>query len=184
MSSSCYPGSRRPPLGRVIYATWPGPQWTPWNVTTSLAALPTAPGHARAYVRAAVHAWGISSLAEVAELVATELVTNAVCASEGPVLRPSIRTTTSAIGICLLADKARLRIEVWDQAAGFPVLHEASADFDSGRGLTLVDAMSQGRWGWHPAALPWTAKCVWAEIDHPARLPLRPIVTCSFLSQP
>ena len=56
---------------------------------TSLAAVPTAPGHARAYVRAAVHAWGISSLAEVAELVATELVTNAVCASEGPDLHPS-----------------------------------------------------------------------------------------------
>jgi hypothetical protein len=46
------------------------------------------------------------------------------------------------IGICLLADEARLRIEVWDQAVGFPVLREAPADFESGRGLTLVDALS------------------------------------------
>jgi hypothetical protein len=170
MSSCCYPGSRRPPLGRVIYATWPGPQWTPWNVMTSLAALPTAPGHARAYVRAAVHAWGISSLAEVAELVATELVTNAVCASEGPDLHPSNQDDqTPAIGLCLLlTDGARLRIEVWDQAAGFPLLYEASADSDSGRGLALVDAMTEGHWGWHPAAISNAAKCVWAEIDHPA----------------
>lgn len=86
----------------------------------------------------------------------------------------------SVIGICLLADEARLRIEVWDQAAGFPVLREAPADFESGRGLTLVDALSQGRWGWHPAALPWTAKCVWAEIGHPARLPAPPNLTCAF----
>jgi hypothetical protein len=137
---------------------------------TSLAALPTAPGHARAYVRAAVHAWGISSLAEVAELVATELVTNAVCASEGPDLHPSNQDDQApAIGLCLLlTDGARLRIEVWDQAAGFPLLYEASADSDSGRGLALVDAMTEGHWGWHPAAISNAAKCVWAEIDHPA----------------
>jgi hypothetical protein len=147
---------------------------------TSLAALPTAPGHARAYVRAAVHAWGISSLAEVAELVATELVTNAVCASEGPDLRPSSQDDqTPAIGLCLLlTDGERLRIEVWDHAAGFPLLYEASADSDSGRGLTLVDAMTEGRWGWHPAAVSHAAKCVWAEIDHPApataSIPLTP----------
>jgi hypothetical protein len=187
MSSCGYPGSRRPPLGRVIYPTWPAPQWTPWNVMTSLAALPTAPGHARAYVRAAAHVWGISSLAEVAELVATELVTNAVCASDGLDLHASSQDNrTPAIGLCLLlTDGARLRIEVCDHAAGFPLLYEASADSDGGRGLALVDAMTEGRWGWHPAAVSPAAKCVWAVIDHQApvtaSIPLTPALAHSSL---
>jgi anti-sigma regulatory factor (Ser/Thr protein kinase) len=181
MSGCDYPHSRRSGSSRVICATWPESQWRLSDVTAPLAALPTAPRIARAHVRTALLAWGMSSLADVAELVASELVTNALRASEQPG-RPLSRQDrrTPVIGICLLADEARLRIEVWDQAAGLPVLREVPADFESGRGLTLVDALTEGRWGWHPAALPWTAKCVWAEIGHPARVPASPNLTSAF----
>ena len=156
MSSCCYPGSRRPPLGRVIYATWPGPQWTPWNVMTSLAALPTAPGHARAYVRAAVHAWGISGLAEVAELVATELVTNAVCASEGLDLHAleSGQPDSSDWPLPAAHRRGAATHRSMRPRRRLPAsLRNPSADSDGGRGLALVDAMTEGRWGWHPAAV-------------------------------
>jgi anti-sigma regulatory factor (Ser/Thr protein kinase) len=172
MDGCGYPSSRWPAPGRVSYSTWPGPQWPLSNVMTPLAALPTAPGHARAYVRAALLAWDMSTLAAVAELVTTELATNAVRASERPDRRLSRQNDrTPLLGICLLANGARLRIEVWDQAVGFPVLREAAADSECGRGLTLVDAMTEGHWGWCPIVLPWAAKCVWAEIGRPAPLP-------------
>jgi anti-sigma regulatory factor (Ser/Thr protein kinase) len=148
------------------------------HVMTPLAALPTAPGHTRAHVRVALLAWDMSALAETAELVATELVTNAVRASE----RPggsfySQDGETPMIGICLLADGARLRIEVWDQAVGFPVLREASADSECGRGLALVDVVTEGHWGWHLAARPQPAKCVWAEIGPPAPVTVPTLLT-------
>jgi hypothetical protein len=126
MNGCGYPSSRWPDPGRVIYATWPGLQWLLSNAMTPLAALPTTPGHARALVRAALFAWNMSNLTETAELVVTELVTNAVRASERSGRSPSC------------------------QAGGFPVLREASADSECGRGLALVDAMTEGRWGWHP----------------------------------
>jgi anti-sigma regulatory factor (Ser/Thr protein kinase) len=171
MSGYGYPNSLRSASGR---RTRPRSQWPLSNVMPPLAALLTAPGYARTHVRAALLAWDISSLAEVAELVATELITNAVRASKQPGRSRSWQDgQCPTIGICLLADGPRLRIEVWDQATGFPVLRETSVDSECGRGLALVDAMTGGRWGWCPAMLPWATKCVWAEIGQlaPVRAP-------------
>jgi len=45
-----------------------------------------------------------------------------------------------------------------------PLLRPApSVDADSGRGLLLVEAVSD-RWGWHPDDGPGLAKVVWAEL--------------------
>ena len=48
----------------------------------SLAALPTAPACARGHVRAVAHEWGFVGLADTAELLVSELVTNSVQAYE------------------------------------------------------------------------------------------------------
>jgi anti-sigma regulatory factor (Ser/Thr protein kinase) len=163
-----YPYPERAAPGSVICAPWLATQWPLSSALAPLAALPTAPGCARAHVRAVLIAWGMTSLAEAAELVVTELVTNAVRASARfgqSLFHPEGRTPV--IRICLLADGTRLRVEVWDQAAGFPVLRQASADLEGGRGLVLVDAMTEGRWGWHSAARAQPSKCVWAEMNSP-----------------
>ena len=55
----------------------------------------------------------------------------------------------------------RLLVEVWDQAPGIPVLREAAGDEESGRGLILVNAISE-KWGWNPAE-GQPGKVVWAE---------------------
>jgi anti-sigma regulatory factor (Ser/Thr protein kinase) len=135
---------------------------------TPLSALPSAPSCARAEVHAALTMWDMSNLTEAAELVVTKLATNAVRAA-GRSGQPSsgLDRPTPVILICLLADRGRLRIETWDQAPGFPVLREAPADAEFGRGLALVDAITEGRWGWHPAASAQVGKCVWAEISNP-----------------
>jgi anti-sigma regulatory factor (Ser/Thr protein kinase) len=162
MSGHGYPHSLRSASGRGVQ---PRSQWPLSNVMPPLAALLTAPRYARTHVRAALLAWDMSSFTEVAELVATELITNAVRASEQSGRSRSWQDGQGpTIGICLLADGPQLRIEVWDQATGCPVLRETSADSEYGRGLALVHAMTGGCWGWYPAALPWATKCVWAEI--------------------
>lgn len=168
MSGCGYPCSQRSATGRLIRVAWSGSLWPLSSVMAALPALATAPGYARGHVRAALTAWGISEFAEAAQLVVSELVTNAVRASEQPSQSISDEDgQTPVIGICLLADGTRLRIEISDPAAGFPVLRRASADSECGRGLALVDALTEGRWGWHPAARAAVTKYVWAEIGQP-----------------
>jgi hypothetical protein len=53
----------------------------PLNSRLELAALLTAPGCARAHVRAILLEWGLPDVAETAELLVSELVTNSVQAS-------------------------------------------------------------------------------------------------------
>lgn len=128
-----------------------------------LAATPSAIRQTRRFAEMFLHKHGLAALKDTALLIVSELATNAVCASEQT--DPHLNGQMPAIGLCLLADGPRLRIEVRDEAVGFPVLWEASVDSERGRGLALIDAMTEGHWGWHSVILPQAAKCVWAEIS-------------------
>jgi anti-sigma regulatory factor (Ser/Thr protein kinase) len=161
-ASACF---QRSGPGHVARRTTSGSQWALSSELPSLPALPTAPGHARAQVRNLLLAWGMSALADAAALVVTELTTNAVRASEQSGRKRDGQV--SVVSVCLYGNGAALRIEVWDQATGFPLSSEAPVDSECGRGLTLIDAVTEGRWGWHPADHPWAVKCVWAEIRAP-----------------
>lgn len=108
-----------------------------------------APGDARRHVRALLGLWRLGHLADVVQLVASELVTNAVQYGGGGVvtLRMS-RTDTAVI------------VRVWD-ANPRPPVPVAVAELDeSGRGLPLVWACS-GNAGWCPER---GGKTVWAEV--------------------
>ncbi|MGP2437010.1 ATP-binding protein [Streptomyces sp. JW3] len=85
-------------------------------------------------------------------LVASELVTNAVC--HGGVPGDLLRLTIDA-------DDCRTRIEVHDSVRRHPCMRTAAYDDVSGRGLTLVDALCLGGWG---ARDTTTGKAVWAEL--------------------
>ncbi|MCX5193657.1 ATP-binding protein [Streptomyces sp. NBC_00249] len=95
--------------------------------------------------------------AEVAELLITELVTNALVHTEqGAEVSASIRA-------------ARLRVEVRDFNAHKPRPYVPSADDGThGRGLLLVEALADA-WGVDPLALG-RGKVVWFELE--ARGPL------------
>src|SRR5258708_12406695 len=56
----------------------------PWPLHTrlNLAALPSAPACARGHVRSVACEWGLPDLADTAELLASELITNAVLAPD------------------------------------------------------------------------------------------------------
>lgn len=137
------------------------------SATPPFAAIKTAPGLARGHVRATLAEWSLGEVADDAQRIASELVTNAVNAS-APVLA---RGCMLVIRVCLVTDGGVLTIECWDQAPGLPVLREVDELAETGRGLAIIDAITSGCWGCQPA-VGQAGKCVWAEIplrDAPAR---------------
>jgi hypothetical protein len=148
---------------------WPGMQpWPLFSALGPIGALPTAPGLAREFTTMVLGGWdmtGLSDLAEVSVLIASELATNVVRAATGadgsPVYQADGRLTE--LWLRLMSDRARLQVEVWDNlpaSAGDPAICHPRADEEHGRGLALVASLSQC-WGWD--RIPGTqAKSVWA----------------------
>ena len=112
-----------------------------------LATLPTAPFWARRYIRQFLGACrGIGSdTAETAELLVSELVTNAVrfAGSPTPAQQYSDRVSAGVIWLSIRHFGEGLLIEVFDTDASPPVLTDAAEDAENGRGLLLVDALSK-----------------------------------------
>jgi hypothetical protein len=133
--------------------------WPLASDVLALAALPTAPACARGHVRSISHEWGLPELADTAELITSELATNAVQALE----RLRNRADSEFVPvfrIWLLSNRVSLVICVWDANNEMPVRKEASVDSEGGRGLMLVDALAKD-WG---AFREQCGKVVWAMI--------------------
>ncbi|RZB17683.1 ATP-binding protein [Streptomyces sp. F001] len=97
---------------------------------------------------------GLIRLVDVAELLATELVSNAVRHTKGPA---ALRVRWSA-GV--------LRIGAWDAdpRSPEPPRFDQAADLEEGRGLALVRACADV-WGWQPLAREGNrGKYVWCEV--------------------
>jgi anti-sigma regulatory factor (Ser/Thr protein kinase) len=103
----------------------------------SLPAQPAAAAEARNAVRAAIHAWDVPVDFEVAVLLTSELVTNALRHGAG---RTIMLTITCICG--------QLRVDVHDTSRSLPVVIDAPADAEAGRGLMLVASLSTD-WGVH-----------------------------------
>ena len=102
---------------------------------------------------------GIGELADDAELIVSELVTNALKASQSlQEIRP--------FALCLRPDYKRLIIEVWDHSPREPRRALADGKAEGGRGLLVVEALST-RWGYQRTG--YSVKVVWAELDSPPR---------------
>lgn len=111
-------------------------------------------GQARRELRRELDAWGLTELADTAELVLSELFGNAVRHACGPMDR-QVETRYEP-----LADGG-VRIEVHDANGVHPERQNASADAESGRGLALVDTLTGGRWG--VSDREGVGKMMWAE---------------------
>ena len=133
---------------------------TAWPLSSSLSlgALPTATPCARLHTKAMLAEWDLGPVADNAELVVSELVTNATNAS----FRQINELALPVVHLRLFTDLSRLRIEVWDCDPAAPALTRAGPEDESGRGLMLVQAMCD-RWG-SDAVPGWRGKVVWAEL--------------------
>ncbi|MFB9607826.1 SpoIIE family protein phosphatase [Streptomyces roseofulvus] len=119
---------------------------------------PEALSAARHMVRAAVRAWGAGSRADEIELVADELMTNALMHTDGGAI-VTLRMLPGA--------ERRLRVEVEDRSSALPRRREAGEAGVSGRGLLLVDQLSDS-WGVESRG---GGKCVWCEFAVPDQDP-------------
>lgn len=103
----------------------------------SLTAGPAAAAEARSQVRAAICAWDIPVDPTAAVVLTSELVTNAI--------RHEAGETVMLVISCACG---QLRVDVHDTSWSVPVLVDAPADAETGRGLMLVASMSTD-WGFY-----------------------------------
>jgi anti-sigma regulatory factor (Ser/Thr protein kinase) len=144
-----------------------------WPLTSDLGplgALPTAPRLARGFIGVVLNGWGLDALIETTELVVSELTTNVVQAVTDPdgSLVYDAEGKLPLLWVRLSSDRARLMIEVWDtlpSILGAPTMRHPDDDEESGRGLELIEALSDD-WSWE--AVPgWHGKRVWAILGVP-----------------
>jgi anti-sigma regulatory factor (Ser/Thr protein kinase) len=142
----------------TVAANWP------LHTHLELAALSSAVSCARLHVRAILREWRMDESADTAELLTSELMTNAVRASERLGLRADL-AVVPVVRLWLLSDLTWLVIRVWDGNGQMPVRRDASLEDESGRGLMLVDSLAT-EWGTYQNT---TGKVVWALIDSGTR---------------
>ncbi|WP_416977187.1 ATP-binding protein [Streptomyces sp. T028] len=138
------------PAREVIGVTDTEDGYAEWTFPADPGAVRTA----RRVVRGRLHGWGLDSLGDIAALLVSELVTNALRHSTGPI---GVRLVRPA-GL-----EGVLLVEVSDPLPDPPRERSARPEDESGRGLQLV-ASSSRRWGTRPGA---DGKTVWFELAVP-----------------
>ncbi len=148
-------------LARVV-AGPSDPFGTPWSVNTSetgytegmelripIEHSPAAVGKARQTLGRMIEAWNLDSVYDDLEIVASEMVTNA------------IRHGTPPIEFRIITGDGYLRLEVHDGSPqALPEPRDAADDDVGGRGLALIDALSS-EWGFEVHA---NGKVVWVHV--------------------
>jgi DNA-binding NarL/FixJ family response regulator len=103
----------------------------------------------RRFVRTVLSEWQLHDLSDVAQLVVSELVTNA------------ITHAASSCQLRLMLTSSGVRVEVHDDGTGTPDPQPPSDDGEHGRGMYLIAACSTA---WGIELLSGTGKVVWAEL--------------------
>jgi len=114
----------------------------PYCIRVSLAPGPPAAAQARRHVGAIIETWQVPVDPDVAVLLTSELVTNAIqhdVAGHVPIL---LVITWAADELC---------VEVHDRSPAAPVLVDAPPDAEAGRGLMLLASLSKD-WGYRQTA--------------------------------
>ena len=103
-----------------------------------LATGPAAAAEARRRVRDAIWSWQVPVDLDAALLLTSELVTNAV--------RHAAGQRAQAVVLAIACSRDRLRVDVHDTSRSLPAVAEVPADAETGRGLLLVETLSD-EWG-------------------------------------
>ena len=96
---------------------------------------PVAAAEARSQVRGVISAWQVPVDPDIAVLLASDLVTNAIMHGNG-----------ETVTLAMRCSRCHLRIDVYDTSRSLPMAVNQPADTETGHGLVLVAALSTG-WG-------------------------------------
>lgn len=107
------------------------------TATTTLPPTPRSARIARSFVISKLHEWHRDELADTAELLTSELVTNAVVHAK------------TAMRLDVRANDDGVVVAVEDSGEGVPAVYDANPRDLGGRGLMLVAELSQD-WGVEP----------------------------------
>jgi anti-sigma regulatory factor (Ser/Thr protein kinase) len=118
-------------------------------VETDLPGTVTAPREARAFLRSTLQTWNLDGFGELTELLTDEIVSNVV------------RHVGAGMRLRAIRHPGAIRVEVDDSSGSRPTLRHPGTDDDRGRGLMLVDELSD-RWG---TDFRSDGKTVWFELD-------------------
>jgi hypothetical protein len=150
----------------------------PEQSVLELGALPSAVPCVRLHTTLVLREWRMTALADAAELIASELATNAVQASTtGAQAAAAAPVGLPVIKLHLASDRRQVLVELGDNDLRSPTPAAPDPEHDGGRGLLLVQRVS-ARWGcyflnpatpatWRgpgPALVQPGAKVVWALI--------------------
>lgn len=105
-----------------------------------LATGPAAPAEARRRVRDAIRSLQVPVDLDAALLLTSELVTNAI--------RHEAGQGAQAVMLAIASSRGRLRVDVHDTSRSLPAVAEVPADAETGRGLLLVETLSD-EWGFY-----------------------------------
>ena len=122
------------------------------ELTTSLPPEPTSARAARRFVTAALHRLGQDGRSDLAELLVSELVTNALLHA---------RTT---ITLVVQVSGSGIRVGVADGSRRGPRFRDYTDEATTGRGLTLVEELATA-WGTEPSG---RGKTIWFELTDEA----------------
>ena len=115
----------------------------PQLIAFMLPSIPESAQIARFHVRAALGFHDLGQYVEDAEIITSELVTNAVQHAGCEV------TETIGVTLARTRDQDSVIVVVSDSSPYGPVMRNPSADSEAGRGLQIVASLS-AHWGWHP----------------------------------
>lgn len=131
-------------------------------------AYPVLVQYTRAFVAETLKEWGVGEedpLSETAVLLISEIAGNAIRASDDPA-SPGMPLVdedghTASIAVGMKTDRRRILLQVWDEAPGIPKIGTPGLDDESGRGLMIIDAVSES-YGCYRARM---GKVFWAIVD-------------------
>jgi anti-sigma regulatory factor (Ser/Thr protein kinase) len=109
-------------------------------IAFTLPSTPYSVQMARFYIRAALTYHDLGDFSEDAEMVTSELVTNAIKHAGAPQF---------GLEVMHLAGSGAVAVIVTDPSPDPPVKCDPDEDTEHGRGLNIVDALC-ARWGWRP----------------------------------
>jgi hypothetical protein len=153
------------PLSRAKVSSWQTngrPVAAPRTAAYGFPLQSTTPRRARRHTVEFARRWGLDAVSDPAELLVSELMTNAFEASQSCLDRRHDPARAAApLQLRLAVVLGRLRIEVRDHNPRPPMPDDPDTYEEHGRGLLLVESYSEG-WGYH--RLPNGGKAVWCVV--------------------